>query len=79
MAVGLSILKKKVALLDADVYGPSIPMLMNLQGKKPEVDEGSKKLVPLTNYGIKCMSMGFMVDQESPMIWRGPMVISPHR
>ena len=72
LAIGLSRLNKKVALLDADVYGPSIPMLMNLH-EKPEVND-NKLLVPLVNYGIKCMSMGFMVEQESPVIWRGLMV-----
>ncbi len=71
-------MNQRVALLDADIYGPSIPMLMNLSGK-PEVDEkdGKKRMIPLINYGIKCMSMGFIVEKDSPMIWRGPMVSFP--
>jgi len=74
LAVGLSNLNKKVALLDADIYGPSIPTLMKLNGK-PQVTE-AKLLLPLVNYGIKCMSMGFMVPKDSPLIWRGLMVMS---
>jgi ATP-binding protein involved in chromosome partitioning len=73
LAIGISSLNKKVALLDADIYGPSIPTLMNLQNMKPEVSE-RKFLIPLENYGIKCMSMGFMVDKEAPVVWRGLMV-----
>ncbi|KAA8543337.1 hypothetical protein F0562_021168 [Nyssa sinensis] len=63
----------KVGLLDADVYGPSIPTMMKLQGK-PEVSEG-KKMVPIENYGVKCMSMGFLVEKDAPIVWRGPMVM----
>ncbi|ESO84565.1 hypothetical protein LOTGIDRAFT_196625 [Lottia gigantea] len=65
---------KKVGLLDADVYGPSLPTMMNLHGE-PTLD--SKNLmVPLMNYGIKCMSMGFLVDETSAVVWRGLMVMS---
>jgi ATP-binding protein involved in chromosome partitioning len=64
----------KAGLLDADIYGPSIPRLMGLKGK-PELVE-NKRLKPMQNYGVKTMSMGFLVDEETPMIWRGPMVIS---
>jgi len=74
LSIALRAQKNRIGLLDADVYGPSIPMLMNLRGK-PEVTEG-KLLIPLVNYDIKCMSMGFLVDADSPMIWRGPMVMS---
>ncbi|XP_052169993.1 iron-sulfur protein required for NADH dehydrogenase, mitochondrial isoform X2 [Diospyros lotus] len=63
-----------VGLLDADVYGPSIPTMMKLHGK-PEVSEG-KKMIPMKNYGVKCMSMGFLVTEEyAPIVWRGPMVM----
>ncbi|XP_072283597.1 iron-sulfur cluster transfer protein NUBPL [Pyxicephalus adspersus] len=63
-----------VGLLDADVYGPSIPRMMNLKGN-PEVT--SKNLmIPLVNYGIKCMSMGFLVEETAPIVWRGLMVMS---
>eukprot|EP01117_Protostelium_nocturnum_P014126 TRINITY_DN5338_c0_g1_i1.p1 TRINITY_DN5338_c0_g1~~TRINITY_DN5338_c0_g1_i1.p1 ORF type:complete len:306 (+),score=79.82 TRINITY_DN5338_c0_g1_i1:1103-2020(+) len=76
LALSISLQNKRVGILDADVYGPSIPMLMNLKGKQPEMEESSKKMIPLSNYGIKCMSMGFLVEEDSPMIWRGPMVMS---
>jgi ATP-binding protein involved in chromosome partitioning len=64
----------KAGLLDADIYGPSIPRLMGLKGK-PDLVE-NKRLKPMENYGVKTMSMGYLVDEDTPMIWRGPMVIS---
>ena len=64
----------KVGILDADVYGPSLPKLMNLN-EKPKSEDG-KHLVPLEKYNAQCMSMGFLVEETTPMIWRGPMVIS---
>ncbi|XP_057512210.1 iron-sulfur protein required for NADH dehydrogenase, mitochondrial [Actinidia eriantha] len=64
----------KVGLLDADVYGPSIPTMMKLDGK-PEATEG-KKMIPIENHGVKCMSMGFLVGEKyAPIVWRGPMVM----
>mgnify|MGYP001259902710 CR=1 FL=1 len=66
-------LGKKVGLLDADIYGPSLPKLIGL-GEKPKTD--GKFLFPLEKYGAQFMSLGFLVDQKTPMIWRGPMVIS---
>ncbi len=74
IALGLSAIGLKVGILDADIYGPSMPRLLGLSGR-PETVEG-RILKPMENYGIKVMSMGFMVDEETPMIWRGPMVIS---
>jgi ATP-binding protein involved in chromosome partitioning len=74
LALGLKANGLRVGLLDADIYGPSMPRLMGLSGK-PEIIEG-KTLIPMENYGIKVMSMGFLVDEETPMIWRGPMVQS---
>lgn len=65
----------KVGLLDADIYGPSQPRMMGLEGQKPESDS-SKKIIPLEAYGIKIMSIGFMVDAQKALIWRGPMVQS---
>ncbi|CAL8273812.1 unnamed protein product [Merluccius merluccius] len=65
---------KSVGLLDADIHGPSIPKLMNLKGN-PDLTE-TNRMVPLTNYGIPCMSMGFLVDEEAPIVWRGLMVMS---
>ena len=73
LALGLSHLGLRVGLLDADIYGPSIPRMLGLRGK-PELE--NKKLKPMENYGIKCMSIGFLVDEETAMIWRGPMVQS---
>lgn len=64
----------KVGLLDADVYGPSLPMMMNLNDT-PELND-QELMLPLMNYGIKCMSMGFLVDKDSPIVWRGLMVMS---
>jgi len=64
----------KVGVLDADIYGPSVPRLFRVTGR-PEPVSG-RVLKPLEGYGIKVMSMGFLVEEETPMIWRGPMVIS---
>jgi ATP-binding protein involved in chromosome partitioning len=74
IALGLAANGLKVGILDADIYGPSVPRLLGIHGK-PESADG-KILKPLQNYGLKAMSMGFLVDEETPMIWRGPMVIS---
>ena len=63
-----------MAILDADIYGPSMPRLFGLK-QKPEVIEG-KMMRPLEAFGIKIMSIGFLVEEETPMIWRGPMVMS---
>ena len=63
----------KVGLLDADIYGPSIPKMFAIN-EKPKSD--GQKLEPITKYDIQCMSIGFLTDQETPMIWRGPMVTS---
>ncbi|XP_024450498.1 iron-sulfur protein required for NADH dehydrogenase, mitochondrial isoform X2 [Populus trichocarpa] len=64
----------KVGLLDADVYGPSVPMMMKID-RKPDITE-DKKMIPIENYGVKCMSMGFLVEKDAPIVWRGPMVMS---
>ncbi|MFI0843853.1 Mrp/NBP35 family ATP-binding protein [Mesorhizobium sp. IMUNJ 23232] len=74
LALGLSALGLKVGLLDADIYGPSVPRLLNIHGRPQTID--GKILIPMENYGLKVMSMGFLVDEETPMIWRGPMVMS---
>lgn len=74
LAVALSQLGQNVGLLDADVYGPSLPRLFSI-GDKPEVTK-EKKLMPIFRHGIYCMSIGFMVAEETAMIWRGPMVHS---
>lgn len=76
LAVALSEMESqnKVGLLDLDVFGPSIPRMMNLSGS-PELDKNDD-MIPLTNFGIKCMSMGFLVEEKAAIVWRGPMVMS---
>ncbi|CAM0875813.1 unnamed protein product [Alopecurus aequalis] len=66
--------KLKVGLLDADIYGPSIPTMMHLNAK-PEVSE-DMKMIPVENHGVQCMSIGFLVEKDAPIVWRGPMVMS---
>jgi len=73
IAVALNKIGKKVGLLDADIYGPSIPRMMGVS-KKPKVNENNK-LIPIESFGIKCMSIGFLMDVDTPTIWRGPMVM----
>ncbi|WP_421724160.1 Mrp/NBP35 family ATP-binding protein [Bauldia sp.] len=65
----------KAGILDADIYGPSLPRLLNLRDQKPEI-VGGRTLKPLRAYDVEAMSIGFLVEEETPMIWRGPMVIS---
>ncbi|ESX81361.1 sodium:proton antiporter [Mesorhizobium sp. LSHC420B00] len=74
IALGLAANGLRVGVLDADIYGPSMPRLLNIHGRPQTVD--GKILKPMQNYGLKVMSMGFLVDEETPMIWRGPMVMS---
>lgn len=74
LAVALSVLGLKVGVLDADIYGPSIPKVFGITGK-PRLVSG-RTLAPMEAYGLKVMSIGFLIDEETPMIWRGPMVIS---
>jgi ATP-binding protein involved in chromosome partitioning len=74
LALALSGLGLKVGLLDADIYGPSIPRLLAITGKPGTTPE--KKLDPMRKFGLKVMSMGFVVAEDTPMIWRGPMVMS---
>jgi ATP-binding protein involved in chromosome partitioning len=63
-----------VGVLDADIYGPSMPRMLGISGRPTSAD--GKVLRPMENYGIKCMSIGFLVPEDTPMIWRGPMVMS---
>lgn len=74
IALGLAALGLKVGLLDADIYGPSVPKLLDIK-QKPET-LGGTRLKPIEKYGLKVMSIGFLIDEETPMIWRGPMVMS---
>ncbi len=73
LAMALKNLGSKVGILDADIYGPSLPKMMNIS-QKPESD--GKSLTPIEKYGVQCISIGLLVEEETPMIWRGPMVIS---
>jgi ATP-binding protein involved in chromosome partitioning len=74
LAVALASLGHTVGLLDADIYGPSQPRMMGIGGR-PTATPDSKKLLPMENYGVRCMSIGFLIKEDQPMIWRGPMVI----
>jgi ATP-binding protein involved in chromosome partitioning len=74
-ALALAAEGAKVGLLDADIYGPSQPRMLGLTGRRPETRDG-KLLEPLVAHGIEAMSIGFLVDEQQPMAWRGPMVTS---
>ena len=75
LALALSKTGVKVALVDADIYGPSIPLMFNVVNQKPQVHDrnGKKTIVPVEKYGIKLLSIGFFIDSEEAAIWRGPM------
>ena len=73
LALALKMIGCKIGLLDADIYGPSIPKMLGIN-EKPKSD--GQKLKPIIKYDIQCMSIGFLTDQQTPMIWRGPMVTS---
>ena len=74
LALALKSIGLKVGILDADIYGPSLPKMMSIN-EKPKSEDG-KSMVPIERYGVQCMSIGFLVDKDTPMIWRGPMVTS---
>lgn len=74
LALGLQAIGLKVGIVDADIYGPSQPRLLGVTGQ-PQIAHG-KVIMPLVGWGIKVMSMGFMVDEATPVVWRGPMVVS---
>jgi ATP-binding protein involved in chromosome partitioning len=74
LALALHALGRKVGVLDSDIYGPSIPRMLGISGRPTTID--GRTLMPMENYGVKCMSMGFLVAEDTPMIWRGPMVMS---
>ena len=75
--LALSLRGLRVGLLDADVFGPSLPTMLNLASdtERPMVDDATGKMIPFVNYGLKCMSMGFLVPRGDPVVWRGPMVM----
>jgi ATP-binding protein involved in chromosome partitioning len=74
LALGLRANGLRVGVLDADIYGPSMPRMLGISGR-PRSRDG-KTLIPMENFGLRCMSMGFLVPEDTPMIWRGPMVTS---
>jgi ATP-binding protein involved in chromosome partitioning len=73
LALALHGLGLRVGMLDADIYGPSQPRMMGIKGRPRKRDE--ETLIPLENHGVRCMSMGFLVPEDTPTIWRGPMVM----
>jgi ATP-binding protein involved in chromosome partitioning len=73
LACALTHLGARVGLLDCDIYGPSIPLMMGIRGR-PTIND-QEKMVPPSNYGVKLMSMGFLIDGDQPVIWRGPMIM----
>jgi ATP-binding protein involved in chromosome partitioning len=73
LALALAAEGARAGMLDADIYGPSQPMMLGLQGQKPESPDG-KSILPMQAHGLQVMSIGFLIDAEQPMVWRGPMV-----
>ncbi|KAL8925306.1 MAG: hypothetical protein Q9208_003596 [Pyrenodesmia sp. 3 TL-2023] len=74
LALSLARLRYRTGILDTDIFGPSIPTLLNLSGEQPRLSE-KNQLLPLSNYGVKSMSMGYLVGEEAPVVWRGLMVM----
>ena len=74
LAAAFSLMGLRTGLMDADIYGPSLPRMLGLSGQ-PEAASGGKKLMPVAAHGLACMSMGLLVAEDTPMIWRGPMVM----
>ena len=74
LALSLRALGYTVGMLDADIYGPSQQMMLGINGR-PEIDEQDEKIMPMENHGIKTMSLGLITDPDTPVIWRGPMVM----
>lgn len=72
LALGLAQLGHRTGLLDSDIYGPSVPLMMGLEEEQPFVR--GHRMVPLERYGVKSMSIGYLIDRDTPVIWRGPMV-----
>ena len=75
LALALAAEGARVGVLDADIYGPSQPRMLGLSGQRPTTRDG-KRIDPPVGYGIRCMSIGFLISEDEPMVWRGPMVTS---
>lgn len=78
LALALAKNGAKVGLIDADIYGPSVPLMLGVKGKRPTVEEidGKHYIIPLEAHGIKALSIGMLIDESQPVVWRGPMVSS---
>ncbi len=74
LAVALSVNGQKIGLLDADIYGPSVPKMLGVNQSSFPVSEDGKQITPAVAHGVKCMSMGFLVEEGEPIVWRGPML-----
>lgn len=74
LAIALKQMGLKVGILDTDIYGPSVPRLFGCLNQKPAIDEVSQKIKTIDKYGIKLMSMGFLIDESQAVVWRGPML-----
>ncbi|KAL8728101.1 MAG: hypothetical protein Q9166_005626 [cf. Caloplaca sp. 2 TL-2023] len=74
LALAFARLGHRTGILDTDIFGPSIPTLLDLKGQEPRLSEGNR-LLPLSNYGVKSMSMGYLVGEDKPVVWRGLMVM----
>lgn len=72
LAIGLAKLGRRTGLLDSDIYGPSIPMMLGMENRQPEIRD--HRMLPLERYGVRSISMGYLLDRETPLIWRGPML-----
>ena len=73
ISTALNQIKRNIGILDADIYGPSIPKMLGIR-EKPKISE-DKRFIPIEKFNMKCMSIGFLIDQKTPVIWRGPMII----
>ena len=73
LALALALEGARVGILDADIYGPSVPLMLGIAGERPTSEDG-QTMVPLKTHGVQVMSIGFLVDTDQPMVWRGPMV-----
>ncbi len=81
LALGLAQQGAKVGIIDADIYGPSIPIMFDLQGQRPQVGnfDGQQKIIPIEKHGVKTLSIGFLTDESQAVVWRGPMASSALR
>ncbi len=81
LALGLAKKGSKVGIIDADIYGPSIPIMLNIKGHRPSIREenGKHLMQPIETYGIKALSIGLLIDEEQAVVWRGPMISSALR